>query len=36
MFNNPNFIYFNGAHEFPSRKCKNDYYACKEFTKKFE
>jgi hypothetical protein len=36
MFNNPNFIYFNGGHEFPPRNCKNDYITCNEFIKKFE
>ena len=36
MFNDPKFIYFNGSHEFPSRKCKNDYIICNEFIKKFK
>jgi len=36
MFNDPKIIYFNGGHEFPSRKCKNDYITCNEFIKKFK
>ena len=33
MFENPKVSYFNGGHEFPSIKDKNEYIKCNKFLK---